>query len=79
MEEKYMILDTINSLKASLLEYQKTIYETENTNLRQKIQKIRDNYETFQFEIEKLAKQKGYLIDLKKVSDEEINEIKKDL
>ena len=74
-----MILDTINSLKASLLEYQKTISETENINLRQKIQKIRNNYETFQFEIEKLAKQKGYLMDLKKVSDEEINEIKKDL
>ena len=51
MDEKTMVNDILNDVKMLLNNYQKVITETENIQLRQAIQQIRNNNESFQYEI----------------------------
>lgn len=60
MEEKAMVNDVLSSVKGSLNTYQTAIAETENTELRQTLQQIRNNDESFQYELFKTAQAKGY-------------------
>lgn len=60
MDEKTMVNDILNGVKSGLTTYQTVISETENMNLRQTIQQIRNNDESFQFELFKIASSKGY-------------------
>ena len=60
MEEKYMVNDILENTKAGLTTYQGVISEAENTQLRQTIQQLRNNDETFQYELFKVAQLKGY-------------------
>lgn len=60
MDEKTMVNDILSSVKSSLVTYQGVISETENMGLRQTIQQIRDNDESFQYELFKVAQSKGY-------------------
>ena len=55
MDEKTMVNDILNDVKMLLNNYQKVITETENIQLRQAIQQIRNNNESFQYEIFKVA------------------------
>ena len=50
MDEKYMVNDVLEGIKAELTTYQGVISEAENTSLRQTIQQIRNNDEAFQYE-----------------------------
>ena len=79
MEEKCMVIDIIDGLRTKVLEYQQAILEIDNINLRQKIQEIRKNYENFQYELIKIAQLKGYYIQPKEATKEQIDEIKKEL
>ena len=58
MDEKYMVNDILESVKAELTTYQGVISEAENTQLRQTIQQIRNNDEAFQYEYLKLHQPK---------------------
>ena len=60
MEEKYMVNDILESTKAGLTTYQGIISEAENMQLRQVIQQLRNNDESFQYELYKVAQSKGY-------------------
>ena len=60
MEEKAMVNDVLSSVKGSLNTYQTAIAETENAELRQTLQQIRNNDESFQYELFKTAQAKGY-------------------
>ena len=60
MDEKTMVNDVLNSLKAELTTYQHIINQTENLGLRQIMIQIRNNYESFQYELFKVAQTKGY-------------------
>ena len=55
-----MVNDILNGVKSELTTYQTVISETENMNLRQTVQTIRNNDESFQFELFKVASSKGY-------------------
>ncbi len=79
MEEKYMINDILDGIKAELLEYEKVISETENIKLRQEIQKIRNEDETFQYELLKIAQIKGYYKGEQKAEQTKIEHIKTEL
>jgi spore coat protein CotF len=79
MEEKYMVNDILQSMKAELSTYERIIPETENIALRQTIQQIRNNDEAFQYELSKVAQIKGYYIQTEKASQEEINTVKDQL
>ena len=60
MEEKYMVNDALESIKNELVTYQGVINETENMQLRQTVQQMRNNCESFQYELFKVAESKEY-------------------
>ena len=51
MDEKTMVNDVLGSVKADLGAYQTAISESENIQLRQVFQQIRNNYEIFKYEL----------------------------
>ena len=79
MEEKYMVNDILESVKASLTTYQGAISEAENMNLRQTMQQIRNQDESFQYELFKVAQAKGYYKPASQATVTEIQTVKNDL
>lgn len=79
MDEKYMVNDILESVKAELTTYQGVISEAENTSLRQTIQQIRNNDEAFQYELFKVASAKGYYTPAGKASQDEINKVRNEV
>jgi len=76
MEEKYMVNDILANVKAGLTSYQTAITEAENTQLRQTLQQIRNSDETFQYELFKVAENKGYYIPATTATQNEIDTVK---
>ena len=79
MDEKTMVNDILNNTKASLTAYQTAISECENMQLRQTFQQIRNNDESFQYELFKVANNKGYYKPAQKASDTEVETVKTEL
>ena len=79
MDEKTMVNDILEGVKAGLTAYQTAITETENTTLRQTFQQIRNNDESFQYELFKVAQSKGYYQPAQKATVTEINNVKTQL
>ena len=79
MEEKYMVNDILESTKAGLTTYQGVISEAENMQLRQTIQSMRNNDETFQYELFKVAEMKGYYTPASPAPQTEIDKVKNEL
>lgn len=79
MDEKYMVNDILQGVKAELTTYQGVISETENTTLRQTIQQIRNNDEAFQYELFKVATAKGYYNPASQATQDEINQVKNEV
>lgn len=79
MNEKVMVNDILSGVKFSLTTYQNAISESENTELRQTLQQIRNNDESFQYELFKVAQAKGYYKPANKATVTEIDEVKTNL
>ena len=79
MDEKTMVNDILSSVKSDLTAYQTAISESENMNLRQTFQQIRNNDESFQYELFKIAQTKGYYKPAQKATVTEINQVKTNL
>ena len=79
MDEKTMVNDILSSVNSDLTAYQTAISEAENVGLRQTFQQIRNNDESFQYELFKIAQAKGYYIPAQKATVTEINTVKSDL
>ena len=79
MDEKTMVNDSLSNVKAMLTNYQTAITESENAMLRQTIQQLRNNDESFQYELFKLAQSKGYYKPSAKATATEINTVKTEL
>ncbi len=79
MDEKTMVNDVLESVKASLTAYQTAISESGNTTLRQTFQEIRNNDECFQYELFKVAQTKGYYKPAQPATVTEISTVKNDL
>lgn len=79
MEEKTMINDVLENIKAELTTYQGAISETANTELRQTFQNIRNSTESFQYELFKVAQSKGYYKPASPASPMEITNVKNEL
>ena len=79
MNEKIMVNDILSGVKSNLTTYQNAISETENMELRQTLQQIRNNDESFQYELFKVAQAKGYYNPAAKASVTEIDEVKSNL
>ncbi len=74
-----MVNDLLNTIKASLTTYQNVIAETENMQLRQTIQQIRNNDESFEYELFKVAQTKGYYQPAQVATEKEVQAVKKEL
>lgn len=79
MEEKTMVNDILSGVKSDLTAYQTAISESENMNLRQTFQQIRNNDESFQYELFRIAQTKGYYVPSQKATVTEINNVKTNL
>ena len=79
MDEKTMVNDILGSVKADLTAYQTAISESENMQLRQTFQQIRNNDESFQYELFKVAQAKGYYKPASQATVTEIQTVKNDL
>ena len=79
MDEKTMVNDILDGVKSELTTYQGVISETENMQLRQTIQQIRNNDETFQYELFKVAQTKGYYKPAQPATVTEIQTVKDEL
>ena len=79
MDEKTMVNDILEAVKAELTTYQGVISETENMGLRQTVQQIRNNDESFQYELFKIAQTKGYYKPAAKATTTEINTVQTEL
>ena len=78
MEEKNMINDIIEGYKGVLKNFDNAILECRNMELRQLFQNQRNSYESFQYEITRLAESKGYYLPDIPASQNEINNILKE-
>ena len=79
MDEKTMVNDILEGVKAELTTYQGVISETENIQLRQTIQQIRNNDESFQYELYKVAQTKGYYKPAAQATIMEVDKVKNEL
>ncbi len=79
MDEKTMVNDILSGVKNDLNAYQTAISECENMQLRQTLQQIRNNDESFQYELFKVAQAKGYYKPADKVNNIEIQNVKNEL
>ena len=76
MEEKHMVNDILESSKYEIKTYSDAIVQTENPDLRQTLQSIRSNLESFEYELFKLAISKGYYNPPNQEKPEKINKIR---
>lgn len=74
-----MINDIIKDLKFSINDYQNAICECENIGLRQILQQIRNNEESLQYDLVKIANIKGYSNSSSKAEIKEIEDLKRQI
>ena len=74
-----MVNDILSCVKSDLTAYQTAITESENMNLRQTFQQIRNNDESFQYELFKIAQTKGYYKPAQKATTTEVETVKTEL
>ena len=79
MDEKTMVNDILAGVKSGLTTYQTVISETENMQLRQTVQQIRNSDESFQYELFKVAQTKGYYKPAAQATQTEINSVQSEL
>ena len=79
MNDKTMVNDILASVKSDLTAYQTAISETENMQLRQTFQQIRNSDESFQYELYKVASSKGYYTPAQKATTTEVQTVRTQL
>ena len=79
LQEKDMVLDILSGTKASLSNYAKVIMETANPTLRQTFQQMRDGDEKFQYDLYKIAEQKGYYPVSPNATQQDMQSVRQDL
>jgi spore coat protein CotF len=76
MDDKIMVNDALASVKSSLTTYATVISECANPELRTTIQQIRNNCETSQYELFKLAQTKGFYKPAMMADTQDIQQVK---
>lgn len=76
MQEKAMVNDALSMEKSDLTFYANMISECSNQQLRSAIQQIRNQCETSQYELYKIAEQKGFYKPAAQANDQEIQQVK---
>lgn len=76
LQDKVMVNDALSMEKSSIKNYASAITECSNVQLRQTLQQIRNNCETSQYNLYKLAETKGFYQPAAKADDSEIKQVK---
>lgn len=76
MQEKILVTDALNSINSGLKAYEDMITQTEHQELRQTLQRLRNETETCQYELFSIAKNKSYYEPAQMATNEDINTIK---
>ena len=74
-----MLISIFYLINCQIPAYQTAISETENMQLRQTFQQIRNNDESFQYELFKVANAKGYYKPAQKATVTEVQTLKTEL
>jgi len=76
MQEQAMVTDALNSINSGLKSMADMIAQTEHQELRQTLQKMRNDAETCQYELFNIAKTKNYYQPAAKASEDQIMKVK---
>ncbi|GAA4299358.1 spore coat protein [Anaerocolumna aminovalerica] len=76
MQEQAMVTDALNSINNGIKSLSDMITQTDNQELRQTLQQMRNQSETCQYELYTIAKSKNYYQPAKQVSQQEIADVK---
>ena len=76
MKEKDMVNDVLSTLNSSITGYANVISQASNGQFRQTIQQIRNGCEQFQYELFKVAEQKGYYQPAQPANQNDVQQIK---
>lgn len=76
MQDKEMVNDILSQINSSLTGYANVISQASNQQFRQAIQQIRDNCETFQYDLYKVAEQKGFYKPAQQAEQNDIMQVK---
>lgn len=76
MQEKDMVNDVLTMLKSSITGYANVIAEAGNEQFRQTIQQMRNGDEKCQYDLFKIAQQKGYYQPAQAASPNDIQSVK---
>lgn len=79
MQEKEMVNDVLSTINNSIADYGSIIAQCDNQELRQMVQTLRDGDEKFQYDLYKLAAQKGYYKSAAPASQQDIQLVKSQL
>lgn len=79
MREKDMVNDVLSMINSSLTTYASAIAESENPQLRQTLQQMRNSDEQFQLQLSQAAMQKGYYQPAQKASPQDIQQVRSQL
>jgi spore coat protein CotF len=76
MVEKTMVVDTLVSINGELTRFAEMITQTENQELKQTLKQIRNQCESSQEELYKIARSKSYYVPAAQATSEEIQHVK---
>ncbi|OPY56630.1 MAG: Coat F domain protein [Pelotomaculum sp. PtaU1.Bin035] len=76
MREKDMVNDVLSMINSSITGYANVITQTSNQNLRQTFQQMRDHDEKFQYDLYRLAEQKGYYQPAQQADARDVQQVK---
>ncbi|AYE32965.1 spore coat protein [Clostridium septicum] len=79
MKEKDIMNDYLSMINSSLTGYASIIAQTDNQELRQTIQQMRNEDEIRQYKVYQTAKEKGYYKPAQPANQTEINTVKSEL
>lgn len=76
MDEKTMVVDSLESINSELEKFGNMIAQTENQELKQKLKMIRNQCEMSQEELFQIARSKSYYVPASKATQEEVAHVK---
>ncbi|MDE5412091.1 MULTISPECIES: spore coat protein [Alkalihalobacterium] len=79
MNEKDMMNDYLSMINASLTTYANVISQTDNPQLRQTIQQMRNQDEARQYTVYNAAKQRGYYKPAAPAQPQEVQQVRSEL
>ena len=76
MQEQAMVTDALNSINNGIKSLSDMITQTDNQELRQTLQQMRNQAETCQYELYTIAKSKNYYQPASQATQQEISDVK---